>query len=421
MKKNKHMLTWVITLLLFTLTSLNPAYANNIKANDQDTKKVKEVINEYFQAQLDSVKSKNISLIEKSNSIIDVTTESGKEIYDYEFGKAKYLITSYKLDNTTLENYNYEINYTAIEFNNNEAVVDLSITKNMKYNFLKDNFSTNESHKITLKKDYPKWLINNDEYDTDFKSLYPIGTDFNVLINDLPEFYNNYIKAVNDSKTKYNSNEDITNQIISPMSIPGDHDDYYYYSNRQNAVSYALSYTEETNDFTWDTYNNAQFKHYYDQYGEPADCQNFVSQCIWRGFGSSTSSSATKDYPMNSQWWANLSGETSTWNWTSAGTFKNYIISNENSNSYGIHGGEFIIPNDTQIGDYIYVPGHVLFVTRATDSNGNGIIDYSEIYISAHTANRRDYNLKANYLGIIPQGTRFMKIYSYKWNDGLGY
>lgn len=40
------------------------------------------------------------------------------------------------------------------------------------------------------------------------------------------------------------------------------------------------------------SYNTSQFKVYAD-----TDCQNFVSQCIWYGFGGRSSS--RKDYPMN--------------------------------------------------------------------------------------------------------------------------
>lgn len=64
-----------------------------------------------------------------------------------------------------------------------------------------------------------------------------------------------------------------------------------------------------------------------------------------------------------------------------------------------------------------------MFITSATDSNGNGVTDWSEIYITAHTKNRKNHNLKALYSGIStpPSYLKFVKIAHFKWNDGTGF
>lgn len=98
---------------------------------------------------------------------------------------------------------------------------------------------------------------------------------------------------------------------------------------------------------------------------------------------------------MTNDWYCNTSKSSA--KWTSASAFKSYIISNEKSSKYGIHGKSYAAPDKTAIGDYVYMPGHVMFITKVDDTNGNDATDFSEIYISAHTSNRLDKNLKALY------------------------
>ncbi len=98
---------------------------------------------------------------------------------------------------------------------------------------------------------------------------------------------------------------------------------------------------------------------------------------------------------MTNDWYCNTSKSSA--KWTSASAFKSYIISNEKSSKYGIHGKSYAAPDITAIGDYVYMPGHVMFITKVDDTNGNNATDFSEIYISAHTSNRLDKNLKALY------------------------
>lgn len=124
---------------------------------------------------------------------------------------------------------------------------------------------------------------------------------------------------------------------------------------------------------------------------------------------------------MTSDWWANTSGETSTWNWTGTSFFYNWITENEDNDDYGIHGKAYIVPNYLAVGDYIYMPGHVMLVTKIVDNNGNGVTDYNEIYISAHTNDREDYHLKTLYenVGNPPSSMRFMRVFGFKWNEEM--
>ncbi|QOS99292.1 amidase domain-containing protein [Brevibacterium sp. JNUCC-42] len=106
-------------------------------------------------------------------------------------------------------------------------------------------------------------------------------------------------------------------------------------------------------------------------------------------------------------------GETQTWNWTGTKYFYKWITRNDSNDDYGIQGSASSSPKLIEAGDYIYVPGHVMSVTRVDDDNNNGKTDYEEIYISAHTNNQKNKNLKALYRGASPSilDMEFMLIY----------
>ncbi|EOD01711.1 amidase domain-containing protein [Caldisalinibacter kiritimatiensis] len=130
--------------------------------------------------------------------------------------------------------------------------------------------------------------------------------------------------------------------------------------------------------------------------------------------------SANKDKPMTEDWWANTTGEVGAdgkydWNWTSTSDFRNWILNNKSQNDYGIQGISYTEPTYMKIGDYVYDPGHVMFITKITDNDGDGYTDWDEIYISAHTNNRKNHNLKALYGGVAvpPSDFEFINIYGF--------
>lgn len=86
-------------------------------------------------------------------------------------------------------------------------------------------------------------------------------------------------------------------------------------------------------------YTPSYFISYINQGGDPDednDCQNFVSQAIWYEMGGR--SSANKDLPMYTDWWANLTGETNKWHWTGSTYFEGEITDHYYNNDYGLQG-----------------------------------------------------------------------------------
>ena len=149
--------------------------------------------------------------------------------------------------------------------------------------------------------------------------------------------------------------------------------------------------------------------------GDNADCQNYVSQCLWAGFGGNQGVPAYQQYPMDSIWWTthyNCSNQ-----WSSASNFYNYVTGNQNNNTNGVQGTDWgTVTNYMQPGDYVYDVnmGHVYFMTGCDDSKGSlsGVAEWPEIIISAHNENHIDHYLQTLYWGgIIPSNMKFMRIY----------
>lgn len=170
-------------------------------------------------------------------------------------------------------------------------------------------------------------------------------------------------------------------------------------------------YTDNSGGHEGDNYNNTQFKYF----SHKNDCQNYVSQCIWYGFGGR--SSENRDLPMNTYWWADTKGTSSTWNWTSVSRFYNYITNNYKNNNYGIQGYSTTV-SVIKEGDFICYNGHVLLVSAVGDTNGDGINDYHGIKVCAHTTNRKGVYLSSLYSTTPPEGMEFIKIVRFKWNTG---
>lgn len=91
-----------------------------------------------------------------------------------------------------------------------------------------------------------------------------------------------------------------------------------------------------------------------------ADCTNFVSQCLWSGFGGINTSSAFSNlqYPMitnteKRNWYANKINHSSSW--TSVGNLYSYIVNDGNSGTRGLYGMEIPNVNQARKGDIIQV------------------------------------------------------------------
>ena len=199
--------------------------------------------------------------------------------------------------------------------------------------------------------------------------------------------------------------EEETKDFASTTAVNGTTHEY----NRSAAAQYALDYSASS-DGT-DAYNS-KFPHF------DADCQNFVSQCVWFGLGGTNTTTAisNKNKPMMTTtgrgWFCTKSGHSASW--TVVGDFRNYVVP-EADGEDGIYGVRYLkgkIAN-AQKGDVVQICDsngtwyHSYIISSVTGTYGSRTL--SNINICAHTSNRRNENL-ANVIGASSTNFRLMRI-----------
>ena len=199
--------------------------------------------------------------------------------------------------------------------------------------------------------------------------------------------------------------EEESKDFASTTAVNGTTHEY----NRSAAAQYALDYSASS-DGT-DAYNS-KFPHF------DADCQNFVSQCVWFGLGGTNTTTAisNKNKPMMTttgrEWFCTKSGHSASW--TVVGDFRNYVVPEANGED-GIYGVRYLkgkIAN-AQKGDVVQICDsngtwyHSYIISSVTGTYGSRTL--SNINICAHTSNRRNENL-ANVIGASSTNFRLIRI-----------
>lgn len=399
----------ICLLLVITLSlGLTPNVSNAATGEDG----IKNVIEKYLNTKYQLLQGGKTNELQNLSRFFYGQLEN--DYSNYEIGRLRYLIESNIISSTALENYNISLIYNNIELDGVDATVQVKVSANLKYNYMENIFTDELVHKITLKSSEGNWLIVSDDYLDELKMSYDINTDFSSEIVKMKHNYKSYL--IENKKNKGlapgmqdNAKENSDMQIYSE---PGDSTHSYTSSYRASAVAYAKVFTDDSGSMDGSSYNNDMFKYF----KENNDCQNYVSQCIWFGFGGR--SSANKDFPMHSEWWADTTSTSTTWNWTGTSYFLNWVTSNYTNGNYGLQ-AYATTPSNISAGDYIYIPGHVLFVTKASDADGDGYVEYNELEICAHTSNRKDKNLAALYGSTPPSGMKFMRVVRVKWNEAM--
>ncbi len=90
------------------------------------------------------------------------------------------------------------------------------------------------------------------------------------------------------------------------------------------AAAYAEAYTEKTNPV------------FYDIGDWMGNCANFISQCVWFGFGSGDLAKISLGAPMTDDWFGGSGGGSPAWE--NVGYFWDYAIEKKGSASTGMHG-----------------------------------------------------------------------------------
>ncbi len=256
-----------------------------------------------------------------------------------------------------------------------------------------------ELHIIDLVKTPEGWKLIRDSYRDEFTILYPYGTDFNQLQVELPEQL--AAAAARDSElakepglTERQSGQAGPQESVGILGVS--YRDY----DRSRCASYATTYTNNNVDCSTTNYNTLFVNYTY----KCADCQNFVSQCVWYGFGGQNTSQAIQGHylPMvynvtgATNWWADKYTTGSNWTWTSVPNFESMINANWSNDKVGVQGHEGHL-GLTWKGDVVSMRAyqHVFIINNIIDYDGDGRTDYNEIYVCAHTKNRKNARLSS--------------------------
>lgn len=191
----------------------------------------------------------------------------------------------------------------------------------------------------------------------------------------------------------------------------------------QDAAAYAYTYSRRSGNADRNDFYNPRFFSYA---GEGGDCQNFVSQCIWAGFGGSEDSSSihSRALPMDasgsSQWFGRpSSGGKYSNSWLSCQSFRQYLTGTRDASgrggsnaagdagmyaavlSVGRGGAVSAVTPEELVGAAAHVEGsgglyaHAILFTAATGTSR------SQIWFCGHTRDVTHVKLGDCYIGPI--------------------
>ncbi len=324
-----------------------------------------------------------------ANEILKQSTET--YCVDNEFVSASSLcdrMTSFKLSADyyrhirtaqNIERYDFSYTPTVISSNveTDSAYVHIYTHISFKYLLGSEPSECGDNYIVHLLKIDGNWYI----VDIDAEALIAYG---------LTNLHDTYDEIIEEFDNQQLSTAAVTpaGALTQPRST-GTYDRSY---NANNAIAYAYTYT--TSSYTGTSGNNTSFlnSNFNDYTNSGGNCQNFVSQCIWAGFGGIDTYSAISNrlFPMNSGW------STVNNSWAAVNPFYTYVTSDTCTlNSiYGVvdgnNGGFSHIPLANLLGAALQVRRssntnyhHTLLITGATGYN------FSEIQICGNSPMRK--------------------------------
>jgi len=345
-----------------------------------DEERVRVAVDTYFTLQYESmVRQRALD----PGFVIDHSTPAGQDLYNYELGRLRYSIACWKYTDTVLERYSYRPAYESVTVTGDTATVRVRSRADAVWVGTPDRVDKigGVLHVIDLVETAGGWKLIRDSYDDEFRSIHPYGTNWAELEDTLPE-----------RLAAYYAREAGTDRPPAPVD-PGEYRTY----DRSRCAEYATTCANDDEDCSTVSYNPL-FK---DRAATCADGQNFVSQCVWYGFGGLDTPSAVENHelPMIDgisgavDWWCDedrtCGAATGNYTWADCADFENMIEDNYDEDNVGVQGHDGVL-SLTAVGDIVRVPGHVFIINDIVDKDADGYTDYNEIYVCAPTKNRRN-------------------------------
>lgn len=396
----------ILFVLLVVMLSSSVVFAQageTLVLNNTKNEEVKSTISQYFD---NYFKSYQTLQIVNSDNIVESNENTllYKKIHELSIEANKLVGLSYTA-------YKVALDYQGISYSNNVANVSLMMNCDYSYSSTPDVKSSirNIDYKISLVRENNKYKIIFIDSNFDEFNNFKISVEEKVTatinkkskIDAINETKEEKAKEISDT-VKYiagnslkgtNNQTDITTSSnqVAPLAVAST-----YSFNRMLAVNWAQRFAEAS--------QSSRF--FYTALGN--DCTNFVSQCIWAGYGGYVEGNDTqtknnisdKVRMVNNVWHAGTGGGmpnwesvTNLWNYatTNTGNGPKATGTNNNQPYYNLSPSSIYYGNALQIrtgssGDY----GHSVFVTYSLDSSTQY---YYQVLVSQHTDDKWNRNL----------------------------
>ena len=387
-----------ITKLLSIITIISILLTANIVYAQQSTLSDEQCIKSVVEAYLDSYFKSFITLRqEDTNNIVEENNDTllYKKMHEWQLAANKMFDTGYK-------NYELSIDYKNLSIRNSVANIDILLHVDYQYKNAGDIESGlyNIPYTFILQQKGDSWIITKIDSSFDEFEYFKADVDKKIKAHmskkkAIDEVANEKIRNISllaeQMKTSSINRQEVESENVIIQSGS------YSYS-ASNGASYATRFAEApiSNRF------------FYTVSG--GDCTNFVSQCVWAGYGGyvSTNDTTTKNNIANkvrmvpNVWHGGTGGGMT--NWENVTSFWNYAISsksvgpkgtgsNNNGKATNLTYGTIVKGNALQVrygssgsyGHSVYVSSVLLGPPEYGDPCG-----FKLIYVCQHTSDKKN-------------------------------
>lgn len=348
--------------------------------------------------------------------LFDRKNVKGAEDYAYERGLYYFFLVAWREFNTpshSIESYKYEPIYNQLSADKHKARIIVYPKASVVRSYPKGITEQGSfaEHAFTMIQQGNRWLIRGVVGGDEMRAVYHHGTNFNEVLKKERKAFQEWPKKQAEEEAELLKDPDVQKEILHRkmqremrkrrVVIPRCNASRTYYPSR--AVYYAQTHTS---DLAGKAYYNLLFLDFWDEF---ADCQNFVSQCIWYGLQGINEEEYIENHsvpmiddgvpgPGEFTWWADSTTMASSGTWTLVMNFISMITNNKTFNRVGVQGTRISCAwaDEGDMAAYLGAP-HIMLITAIYEYDGDGMTDYNEIYISAHTTNRRNFPLVTLY------------------------
>lgn len=391
----------VICLFVVQVSAIDQSLTNTNFAD------IETVIVDFMTSYLDSIylyENTQFSTYTVATVNSELSTYSGTELstltalqsnISYLSDKVAYFTYARKAQDIYRTDFNVDLEISDLSVHNNTADATIIAKISFQYTDAQQPSYLEDIYFVELLKVNNSWLISDmTEYNCWFDNEYKDSP--NLEVNSLiRELEIDLASQANQNATVFNIQNE--NSTVSPMA-----ETRTLSYNKSNATAYAFTYTTsvESNSAT-DFYN----ENFANQDPNGGDCMNFVSQCIWAGFGGSndTYSINNRLSPMDTVgsqvWYGSGDANSCSSSWISCSAFRNYQ-NNQASTEVGLHTNKYNIASGASfasISNYANVlPGSLLHVNSGSTNYSHAIIvtdvygpSRDEVYFCGHNSMRK--------------------------------